>query len=170
MVQEKLERVAEDDADGYSIAVRKKWFKERPNVFDLDISYNNVEGKTGTQTRKISSIVRHADVIEEKEKINILIPDYFIILINDYFLDNLWLEDKEGKRPTLLLKIIYDDTNTQTWEKHFRIFIPDSYEISDDQFLASLYYEVTLEEIKVKRTLTENGELIERQEKKHHDK
>ena len=162
MVQEKLERVTENDKDGYSIAVRKSPHEKHPDVFDLDVEYNNVEGKSGIQIREISPIVRHADVIGEKDKINIFIPDYFIILINDYFLDDSWLGGKEGKRPTLLLKIIYDDTNLQSWEKHFRIFIPDSYRISDKEFLASFYYDVTLEEIKVKREFTESGELIEK--------
>lgn len=130
-------------------------------IYELDIAFRNIENKQGAQTRKIIPYIRNVDVIQPKDCTNIHIPDYFIIMLNDYFINSLF---RDKKPPILLLKIFYDDTDFNTWELQFKIFVPSSYQFTNEEELTtSFHYEVVQTKQKKKRlTVKENERLMKK--------
>ncbi|MEH6944626.1 hypothetical protein [Bacillus sp. JJ722] len=141
-----------DEFDSHEIFVR-----EYENEYELYIGYKNIEGKEGSQIRYLKPYLRYVDVIQPKESTNILLPDYFIIMLNDYFI-NSFGKNRKQKQPILNLKIIYDDVDYQTWELIFRIFIPNTFHFKNGSDLdTSFHYEVIQTKQKRKRlTVKEN--------------
>ncbi|QHA38729.1 hypothetical protein D5E69_23135 (plasmid) [Rossellomorea marisflavi] len=110
----------------------------------ITVSYNNINERQGVDTRYIKPFVRTLDVIKPNERANILLPDYFIILLNDFFF-NSFLTD--NRTPVLQLKIFYDDVYLNTWEKQFRI-IPGPYNFKGEELNTSFEYEIILDKKK----------------------
>lgn len=65
------------------------------NSYELTINYSNIDHKHGSEIRYIKPYIRNVNVIKPKESVNILIPDYFIIMLNDYFI-NLSFNEKKN--------------------------------------------------------------------------
>ncbi|MGG4197709.1 hypothetical protein [Peribacillus frigoritolerans] len=135
----------------------------------LFIDYKNVEYKQGFYTSKIQPYLRDLNYIQANSSAEILLPDYFLILLNHYFLN---MESQEAKMPILKLVLFYDDINFKTWRKEFRIFIPNNFnmEVIQQKLTTSFHYEIIQHKKKVKRvTQVQNKKRIEK-EKKMYDK
>lgn len=151
LIQEQHNR---DGLDTHKIEVRK----------DQD-SYNlYVETKQRAEIRHIQPYIRNVDVIKPKDNTEILIPDYFIIMLNDFFINS---HITNIKPPILNLKIFYDDINFKTWEQQFRIFVPHTFKISDEELTTSFHYEIIQSKKKRKRLTNQQNkkQMMKRQKK-----
>ncbi|GGB41596.1 hypothetical protein GCM10011409_18890 [Lentibacillus populi] len=143
----------------HSLKVRK----DENGKSELFIRYE-FEGQKGAKRIQIAPFIRSVDLIDSNDKTEIYIPDYFIYLLNDYFI-NSFFEDKT--QPRLLLKVFYDDINFQSWEQQFRIFIPNTYSYKGEDLITSLHYEVVQKKKKRKRlTIEENEKRMEKRRKR----
>ncbi|MGG0232745.1 hypothetical protein [Bacillus tropicus] len=158
LIQEEENEMGEHDDHAINVIKDK-------DSYELYVSYKNIENRRGSHRREIRPYIRHVDVINPKENTKILIPDYFIIMLNDYFINSLFYDKKP---PILLLKISYDDIDFNTWELKFRIFIPSSYQFTNEEALTtSLHYEVVQTKQKKKRlTVEENERLMKKRKEK----
>lgn len=158
LIQEEKKEMGEHDDHAINVIKDK-------NSYELYISYKNIGGQQGSLKRDIRPYIRNVDVIKPKENANILIPDYFIIMLNDYFINSLF---RDKKPPILLLKIFYDDIDFNTWELQFRIFVPSSYQFTNEEELTtSFHYEVVQTKQKKKRlTVGENERLMKKRKEK----
>lgn len=158
LIQEEENEMGEHDYHAINII-------KNEDSYELYVSYKNIENRQGSHRREIRPYIRHVDVIKPKENTKILIPDYFIILLNDYFINSLFYNRRP---PVLLLKIVYDDINFNTWELQFRIFVPSSYQFTNEEALiTSFHYEVVQTKQKKKRlTVEENERLMKKRKEK----
>lgn len=68
----------------------------------------------------IAPFIRSAGVIKSNESIEINLPSYFIVLVNDYHLNRIvYRNQNTPKVPVLRLKVIYDDINFTTFEQSY---------------------------------------------------
>lgn len=148
--------------DDYKFVVTKE-----DSSYTLLLSYENINGKKGHLTSKIVPYLRDLDSIQANTSSQIILPDYFIILLNHYFLNSM---DHENKKPFLKLTFMYDDINFKTWRKEFRIFIPDSFNMKEYKLSTGFHYEIIQKKKKVKRlTVQQNNKRIEK-ERRMYDK
>ncbi|WP_377887964.1 hypothetical protein [Alkalihalobacillus sp. R86527] len=151
---------------GHSITVIKNETKREDNYdYSLQVKYSNIDQKKGSHSKDILPLLRTVDVIKPNEYSEILLPDYFIIMLNDFFI-NTHLQDK--KQPILQLKIFYDDVNFQAWEQQFRVFIPESFRMKGEELTTSFHYEIIQKKKKRKRlTIQENEKRIKKKARHH---
>jgi len=134
------------------------------DTYELDVAFRNIESKQGVHIKKILPYIRNLDVIKPKESAQILLPDYFIIMLNDYFINS---HITDIKPPVLKLKLFYDDMDFNTWEQHFRIFVPSSYNFNGETLISSFHYEIIKTKQKIKRlTVQENETLLRKRKEK----
>ncbi|PEJ57051.1 hypothetical protein CN692_14225 [Bacillus sp. AFS002410] len=145
----------------YDLAIKKK---NEDDGARLIISNFQFLKKNINESRDILPFIRTVDSIMPNQKAEIVLPDYFIILLNNYFLQTM---KDEKLRPILKLSIVYDDINFHSWRKEFRIFIPNSYRYKGSELTTSFHYEIIQDKKKVKRfTAKENEEHIKKQNEK----
>ncbi|WP_117168856.1 hypothetical protein [Paraliobacillus sediminis] len=146
-----------------------KALNKEEGKYTLSLQYTHKEKPnqviTGTD---IVPYIRSVDVIRPNSNNVIKLPDYFLILLNNYFLDSLF-EDK--KMPILLLNLYYDDINFTTWRQQFRVFIPNTYQFKGETLTTLFHYEVVQKKRKVKMpTIKENEKRIKKRQEKEEKK
>lgn len=142
LIQEERNEMGEYDEHAINVI-------KHEGSYELYVSFKNIKNRQGSHIKYIQPYIRNVDVIKSKESVEILIPDYFIIMLNDYFLSSAF---RERKSPVLLLKIFYDDIDFKSWEQQFRIFVPSSYQFTNNEELTtSFHYEVVQTKQKKKR-------------------
>lgn len=157
LIQEERNEMGQSDSHAINVV-------KHEDSYQLDVSFRNIENKRGSHTKNIQPFIRNVDVIKPKESAKILIPDYFIIMLNDYFINSHFYDKKQ---PILQLKIFYDDIDFQTWEQQFRIFIPSSYKFNGETLITSFHYEIIHTKQKKKRlTVQENEKLMKKRKEK----
>lgn len=150
-IQEEQNEMGEHDDHAINII-------KNEDSYELYVSYKDIENRQCSHRREIRPYIRNVDVIKPKENTKILIPDYFIIMLNDYFINSLF---HDRKPPILLLKISYDDIDFNTWELQFRIFVPSFYQFTNnEELITSFHYETVQTKQKKKRLTVEENEKL----------
>lgn len=158
LIQEEKNEIGE--LDSHVINVIKN-----ENSYELEVYYRDFKNnRQGSYTKKIVPFIRNVDVIKPKEKAEILIPDYFIIMLNDYFINSFY---HDRKQPILQLKIFYDDIDFQAWEQQFRIFIPSSFNFNGESLTTRIHYElIQKKQKKTRLTVQQNEERMRKRTEK----
>lgn len=113
------------------------------------VEYENTKKNSrGILRSELLPFVRTLDVIKANEYGNIYIPNYYLILLNNYFFNELINDDIP---PTIILNVQYDDVNLNTWRKKFRIMLATTHQISDTKLSTSLEYELIQDKKKHKK-------------------
>ena len=157
LIKEEKNKMGELDSHAINLTIHE-------DTYELDVAFRNIESKQGVHIKKILPYIRNLDVIKPKESAQILLPDYFIIMLNDYFINS---HITDIKPPVLKLKLFYDDMDFNTWEQHFRIFVPSSYNFNGETLISSFHYEIIKTKQKIKRlTVQENETLLRKRKEK----
>ncbi|MBV6678927.1 hypothetical protein [Bacillus thuringiensis] len=96
---------------------------EKPLSFDLVF-------ENSTSKRRfidIKSYVRRQDLIKPGEKVDILLPSYFLVIINYMFLFSAF---EDIVLPKLELKIQYNDINNKRWLVKYKVEMDRAYKFS----------------------------------------
>ena len=139
----------------------------------FDLYFSNNKKNNMRRFHNIRSYVRSKDLIQPGEKIDILLPSYFLVIINYAFLLSAF---DEIKLPILQLTLRYHDINNQDWEMKYIIKLDGSWSYKRNRLESSFVSEFVskkrinwkVENVKVKisKALTFVGTLLKRLKKK----
>ncbi|HDR7621182.1 TPA: hypothetical protein QCX73_000577 [Bacillus mycoides] len=125
-----------------SHSIRIDSVNEKPLSFDL-VFKNNTSKR---RFMDIKSYVRRQDLIKPGEKVDILLPSYFLVIINYMFLFSAF---EDIVLPKLELTIRYNDINNKKWLIKYVVKMDMSYKLSNGRLESSFMSEfISKEKIK----------------------
>ncbi|PGR32982.1 hypothetical protein COC47_28150 [Bacillus cereus] len=125
-----------------SHSIRIDSVNENPLSFDL-VFKNNTSKR---RFMDIKSYVRRQDLIKPGEKVDILLPSYFLVIINYMFLFSAF---EDIVLPKLELTIRYNDINNKKWLIKYVVKMDMSYKLSNGRLESSFMSEfISKEKIK----------------------
>ncbi|RXY98551.1 hypothetical protein [Fictibacillus sp. S7] len=98
--------------------------------------------------RKIVPFSQHIDSIQPNNKSDIQIPEYIIILLNNFFLSK---NNRQYEHASFKLFFKYDDVNFKSWEIIFRIYIATNLTFDEKRLTASFHYEIVKKKRRIQR-------------------
>jgi hypothetical protein len=117
-----------------SHSIRIDSINEKPLSFDL--VFKNKTSKR--RIMDIKSYIRRQDLIKPGEKVDILLPSYFLVIINYMFLFSAF---EDIVLPQLELTIRYNDINHKTWMVKYKMEMDRAYKFSGSRLESSFISE-----------------------------
>lgn len=112
---------------------------EEPKSFDLFFSNKTIMRRF----LNIRSYVRRKDLIKPGEKVDILLPSYFLVMVNYAFLFSAF---EDIVLPKLELTIGYNDINNKNWLVKYVVKMDRSYKLSNGRLESSFISEFVSKE------------------------